>query len=232
MIEPKIRYVSFASDGSRGTKNMLADQKKQIEKLKTFSLIRADQYYAYNSAGLHGTPFYTAHRAVLDQPRGAGYWLWKPFLILQAMNSMDFLDCVLYLDADIDIKVNPRTFINQADRCSVAAFEIQYLNYQYTKRDALILMDADKEPFLSMTQVWAGVLAIRNDTAGRTFVTDWLACCMNRDILMDTPSVLAPEHDGFIAHRHDQSVLSILMKKYNFLPVRNDWSAGFMHPTG
>lgn len=232
MIDPKIRYVSFASDGRNGTRDMRDLQKKQVEKLKKFGFIRADQFYAYQSNVLGGTPFYQAYKSILDMPKGAGYWLWKPFFILQALNSLDTFDYVLYLDVDIDVTRTPRDFINNADKYAVAACEIQYPNYAYTKRDTLITLDVDREPFLSMTQVMGGALAIRNDSIGRMFVTDWLTCCLNPDLLLDTPSKLGPEHDGFKAHRCDQSILTILMRKYNFIPVRNEFAATFAHPTG
>ena len=32
--------------------------------------------------------FYETHKEILDMPKGVGYWLWKPYIILDAMNRI------------------------------------------------------------------------------------------------------------------------------------------------
>jgi hypothetical protein len=35
------------------------------------------------------TEFYQEHKQILDRNKGGGYWLWKPFIILEALRCSD-----------------------------------------------------------------------------------------------------------------------------------------------
>ena len=43
--------------------------------------------------------FYEKNKFILDQPRGAGYWLWKPLIIKDALSNVDEGDYVFYVDS-------------------------------------------------------------------------------------------------------------------------------------
>ncbi|MEO1909013.1 MAG: hypothetical protein ABGX10_01060, partial [Paracoccus sp. (in: a-proteobacteria)] len=50
-------------------------------------------------ADLKKTPFWDENRFILEQERGAGYWLWKPWIILQKLREVGPDDIVIYNDA-------------------------------------------------------------------------------------------------------------------------------------
>src|SRR5271168_4553163 len=52
---------------------------------------------------LHEARFYAEHKTVLDMRRGAGYWLWKPLMIVQTFAEMQDGDCLIYSDSGIEI---------------------------------------------------------------------------------------------------------------------------------
>ena len=39
------------------------------------------------------------YKSIFEQKRGAGYWLWKPYIILETLNQVPENDFVLYVDA-------------------------------------------------------------------------------------------------------------------------------------
>ena len=47
------------------------------------------------------TPFYKEHRATLDEPRGGGFWLWKAYIILHALEQAAPGDAVVYVDSGV-----------------------------------------------------------------------------------------------------------------------------------
>jgi hypothetical protein len=48
------------------------------------------------------------------------------------------------------------------------------------------------------------------------FAGTWLESCLDRRVLTDDPNTCGlPNLPGFVDHRHDQSVLSILAKREN-----------------
>lgn len=46
-----------------------------------------DKVVAWNEKQLRKTSFYKENRSVLNQKQGAGYWLWRPYVILNELKS-------------------------------------------------------------------------------------------------------------------------------------------------
>ncbi|MGP9803368.1 hypothetical protein [Paracoccus sp. NSM] len=172
-------------------------------------------------AALRQTPFWEENRFILEQPRGAGYWLWKPWIILQKLRECGPDDIVIYNDAGRYEKgafrqfpafphaavelcaMTPNRFIHGF----IGAWQVQG---DYTKRDAFILMGADTDEMRRAAQVCAGPLLFMPSDASFAFLEKWVEFCRDPRVLTDQPDELAPTHPQFLDHRHDQSVGSIL----------------------
>ena len=209
--------------------------------------------------------FLEENRSILSQPIGAGYWLWKPHLILKTLKALPDGAVVVYLDAGNFFREGSgdQRKWKEGDLCSVlqgpgvvlcgdssapddllnASSSILHnftkevlrdtdvaapllkccVESDWTKRDALLLLDGDKEPILSTPQLAAYFLIFRNSPVSRLFVQDWLHACRDPRILTDIPNVLGQEdYPTFVKHVHDQSVLSVLFKKAGFVPFDLD----------
>ena len=82
---------------------------------------------------------------------------------------------------------------------------------QWTKRDALLLLDADRPSITRRPLVQATWSLWRKTPAAIDFVGRWLAACTEPRILTDIPNTLGqPNYPDFQDHRHDQSILSLL----------------------
>ena len=57
-----------------------------------------DKGFAITRDDLEKTSFYTQNKHILDQPRGAGYWLWKPYLIYEMLQDMEPNDILMHMD--------------------------------------------------------------------------------------------------------------------------------------
>src|ERR1700743_2779924 len=62
---------------------------------------------AWDRRKLEETAFYLENKGILHCRRGDGYWLWKPYIILEALKSADPDDVVVYWDAG---RVKPNAF--------------------------------------------------------------------------------------------------------------------------
>ena len=61
---------------------------------------------------------------------------------------------------------------------------------------------------------WGGALVVKKTENSMKYIKEWLdMCCIYEDIT-DTPSKLQ-NYSGFYEHRHDQTLLSIILYKYN-----------------
>ncbi|MDN3017798.1 hypothetical protein PH210_16485 [Paenibacillus sp. BSR1-1] len=62
-----------------------------------------DQVFSYQEKDIIGTEFFKKNDEILNQPRGAGYWLWKPYIILDVLSKIKENDIVVYSDSGIEI---------------------------------------------------------------------------------------------------------------------------------
>ncbi len=167
---------------------------------------------------LESSIFYKENKAILDLPRGGGYWLWKPFFILRALANMNEGDLLLYMDCGDSL--------HEVDELRDAAFQIMqdkfiyltdgaFKNSDWTKRDTFVIMGCDKEAFYDAIQVEAGIILVKKTARTVEILTEWLSWCKNAAVVTDNENVCQmPNLDGFKDHRHDQSILTNLRVKW------------------
>jgi hypothetical protein len=164
---------------------------------------------------LEDEQFRAGHGAfVARNPRGFGYWLWKPYLLLRKLRSVRDGDIVFYCDAGCEI--NPlgakifAEYVSLLRQHELLLFRLPHLNEHWTKGDLL-----DRYPALSgQRQIMGTVFAVRASDATRAFAQAWydLCCADDYHYLDDTKSV-APNRPGFMEHRHDQCCLSAVVSR-------------------
>lgn len=179
----------------------------------------------WNLQILRATSFYSQHKTTLDLPRGAGYWLWKPFIILETLRQMNEGDCLVYSDAGMEIVDDLTPLLRIAsERCSPILFSGHGTCREWTKRDCFFFMNADEPQYHEAQMLDASFIVCAKTPETSAFVTEWLEFCQDQRILTDAPNTCGlPNLPGFVDHRHDQSVLSLLTK-------RNSWEL-FRHPS-
>lgn len=176
--------------------------------------------------------FKCKNKAILNAKKGAGYWLWKPYIILQKLQQINDGDILCYCDSMY-------TFINSVKNLNInwsqndifithnKPNEDKYIEKWFSKRDALILMDADVPLYYDTIQAWAGFLLIKKTENTIKYVTEWLKYAQDERIISDDKSILGNEYIEFRENRHDQTVLSLLAKKWNI--SFNDFPQEFMY---
>ena len=177
-----------------------------------------DFIFAYTDKDIISTEFYKENKEILSLKRGAGYWLWKPYLILESLKKMNDGDVLLYLDSTDTLLKGTKNFISRMilegnDKIISTSF---FTQKDYTKRDCFVFMNCDSPEYWDALQVEAGIIAFQKNTENIKFLEEWLEFCKNKYIVTDYPNSSGFENfDGFIDHRHDQSILTNLCTKYN-----------------
>jgi hypothetical protein len=171
--------------------------------------------------------FYHRNRQILDQPRGAGYWLWKPHLILKVMRQVMALeDVVFYCDSGCHFISSVAPIIElcrrQPEDKPIVLFTLpaEYKNRIYTKRDCFYYMGLDRVPYLDSTQILGTFLVCRKTPSAIAFLEEWLHYAQDPRILTEAPNECGLQnYPEFQSHRHDQSILSLLGRKHEILAV-------------
>ena len=168
--------------------------------------------------GPHDIPseFFKANENILGQPRGAGYWLWKPYVVMRALIEVPMGDTLCYCDSLYVFTGSIRTVTDDIFITCHKPNESTdgTIEHRLSKRDAIVLLDADKPEITETTQAWGGFMVIRKTPETMMFISKWFTYCQDARIITDAPSVFGPEHPEFVDNRHDQTVLSLLAKKH------------------
>lgn len=157
--------------------------------------------------------FRKANAAILDQPRGCGYWLWKPFIILEELKKMKDGEYLIYCDAGVEIVNNVNHIIDRMQG-DVWLFGNMFQHVHWCKADVMKALNC----FDSGSQVQASVIFIRNSKQAREFVNEWLTWCTVSGMIDDSPSK-CPNHPEFQEHRHDQAILTTLACREKLTPL-------------
>lgn len=183
------------------------------------------------------TNFYLKNKHILDQSRGCGYWLWKPYVIRHALKTkLKKEDILVYIDCG-DIFYNNVDGISFQEALSSSMdgkdnLFITYYNHNatWTKRDCFVLMNCDSDLYWNASQLEAGVSFWKNTEASIDLIDEWTKYCEDDRILTDKENECGlPNFSSFKDHRHDQSVLTNLAAKYR-LPVDTGYIRKYTFP--
>ena len=240
-FENKIILLAFATADLRKSINRLTRQatvSNFYEKIKIF-----------NSNEL---PYELSQKidvlSNLHKKRGYGYWMWKPYLIKKIFNEIEYGDIINYLDIGCHIvKENYSKFIEYSNfikKKDKWILPFQYhsnfdyknkkiifptrLEKEYTKGDLLHYFEVyDNNSIIETPQFWAGCFFLKKTETSINFLNEWIEVFEKRFDLIDDTTSKTSNHKDFIENRHDQSVYSLLCKKYkleSFSAFECDWA--------
>ena len=92
---------------------------------------------------------------------------------------------------------------------------LPHLERKFTKRDAFILLGVDTPFYAETGQFNAAFQIYRKTTFTEYFLKEYLYYAQDKRIITDDSNEMGEEnYPEFKDHRHDQSILSLLIKKY------------------
>jgi hypothetical protein len=188
-----------------------------LEQAKTLGLF--DECILYTSEHLQAdVDFWGAHHEfVRANARGYGYWLWKPFLIKRTMETHQDGDVLLYLDCgcelDITRKRDLEACIEVVKADSLVGTYTGCTERDWNKMDLIEKLGMNSDAHLNTQQRQAGALLFLVCDETRRFVDEWYRLGCEYHNIDDTPSQLG-NFWCFREHRHDQSIYSLLTKKW------------------
>lgn len=183
-----------------------------------------DVFYAHNPDTI-AQDFKYINQDIFSQSRGAGYWLWKSYVIYKAMiqPSTKEGDIIVYSDAGIEFVNSVRHIIDRMDE-DIFFFTNGFPHVEWCKVDVLsaILPGHPDHQLTALDdfgvqpkQVQASVIFFRVNQQTKDFVKEWLLYCQMPGFIDDSPSKL-PNYPTFAEHRHDQAICTCLAIKHGY----------------
>ena len=218
----EFHFVTFSDKNYANQQNKLCLYAEELEQFKSVNKYSKEKH-------LLNSEFYKENKNILDQSRGCGYWLWKPYFILEKLNEIDYGEVVFYLDCADVFYPNLVPFLkNNNFESDVILVRGAHPNRDWTKRDCFVYMMCDEEKYWNHNQLEAGIGFYKKTPKTMKVVREWLEFCKNPNILTDVPNISnLPNFDNFQDHRHDQSVLTNIAVKHD-LRIENEMIRQFV----
>ena len=220
------RKVTFMSYGNHrfclAKKELLASIKKygEIDDVRIFEPWDID------------ADFKKKYKNILKYRRGDGYWLWKPYFVQKTLRTLKDNDILFFTDMGCHFisSINPliKLFDNMDQPLISFDEEIFLLEKHWTKKDCFIKLGCNDSRYTDTPQRLSGLHLWRKCDTTMRLANEWLHYATDKHMLTDSPSI-QPNYPQFVEHRHDQSIFSLLSKKYGFNTFRLISEAGNLH---
>ena len=151
--------------------------------------------------------------------RGLGYWIWKSYIISKVLNNIPEDDVILYVDSGCELNKNGLANLEQYYKECLETeglfFTLDLPEIQWTKMDTYRRVMVENDEYMMTRQIIATSFFMKNTPLMRSVVKKWKDICVeeNGHYLDDSPSKL-PNDPIFRENRHDQSILSLLVKNF------------------
>ncbi len=176
--------------------------------------------------------FYEKNKRILDIKRGAGLWLWKPYFIYKTLKEINDGEYLFYCDSGAFFVRSIRPVIKTMNQ-DIWVAELPLIEHQWTKSSCFTKMGMEDEKYKSSNQIQASFLCVRKSAYSVSFIKKWLELCCDYDLISpeENSTWIDEKNPEFIAHREDQSILSLLCKKEGIKPHKDPTQFG-RYPEG
>ena len=190
---------------------------------KTFNIF--DEIIGFTDKDLMAdTEFWEKHKDFFEKyPKGYGYWLWKPYIQHKLLQRLDEGDIVVYADAGCELRPKRISrmreyfdMINNSDK-GIVGITLGFDERHWTKMDVFQQLEC-RQFIEDKYQIIATAFVYKKCANTVAIMEEWYRHSCNYHLITDHESVL-PNAQGFIEHRHDQSLFSLLMKKHGFIQI-------------
>ena len=164
----------------------------------------------------------------MDGTRGFGYWLWRSYILMHELQSLNEGETLLFLDAGCQVNASPvskirfQQYLLEVRSAGNLIMEIDAPLSQWCKQD-LVLQFVTPEQARAMNLVEPGVFFLARNTSNAKLLDEWITWSRARDYhyLDDSPSITANAAD-FQEHRHDQAILTCLGTRHDLHTIAQE----------
>ena len=213
-----------------GSNAFVHSAKRIIEEAKSLNIFDKTQRYDFKDLPLsiQSSPLF------LDKKKG-GFWLWKAYVIYDSLSKLNDGDILVYSDSGSELK-NPDGWKAELEILNLKdAIFYQYSenrNYAFSKFNPAFndspklkywmkknLRETfqpifDNEAWLEKNKLMAGFIIVKKTPDTMMLIKQWLDVMILRPDLVADPLLFEKQSSEFSSHRHDQSILSIIVRYY------------------
>lgn len=218
--------------------NYADDKYKKTQKFNSWTgkhIAKFDKIYSFGPQDIE-PEYQKIHQDILSFPRGNGLWLWKAYFIDKVLNLCNEGDYIFYIDSGSFFLRNADILVNSfRDNEKIWVSDNPTLESCFTKPECFVKMESNSDEIKYTNQIQGGYLIVVCCDESKKFIQKWLKHCEDFSLISpagnNSLELQSNVGNGFVAHREDQSILSILCKKEGIKPHRDPSQRGFFPET-
>jgi hypothetical protein len=212
-IKSTKHFITFAG----GEQNYYDATKRLQTQAQNINLFDTTKIYTDQDLK-NDSEFWPRHSEfITTHSRGYGYWVWKSYIIKKTMETLQDGDVLLYLDCGCEIGHHQYDALKKnLEEGAKEDYILRSLHGDentHTKMDLFIKMGMLEDKYVYDYQYQSGAFIIYVCDKTREFINEWYDLSCDYSNIDDSPSI-HPNLPCFVEHRHDQSIFSLLTKKY------------------
>lgn len=215
---PRIHYVTFGAPTPQ-YHHRVHEQTEAARQLGIFTNI-----FGFTEYDLKQWPeFWAEHGDFIERnPRGYGYWIWKPYIIKKILEDPMTRDGDILLYSDVGCHFTRPIYqmlpwyihiMNFSRHYGVLCFNTFIPEKDFTKMDAFnYFPQYEIEHPRNIYQIHTTYHFWKKNADSLSFVNEWYDIMRRNYHLIDDSPSIAPNFPSFIENRHDQTIFSLLAK--------------------
>jgi len=220
-----INFITYGSSGFSRAKKRLCGE--------AIATGWFDSITRYGSNDLDND-FKDKFKNILQQNRGGGYWIWKPYIIKKHLDKMNDNDILIYLDAGCSINANGKNrfneyieMLNKSDTGCIS-FEIPYLENEWTTKEIFQYFNIEENSIIATSgQIMATIQIIKKNSNSIKLINLWIQTLHDNALLFTDHYNAIQDHSYFKDNRHDQSIFSVIRKMHCPILLKDETSFEF-----
>jgi hypothetical protein len=221
-MNQKVHFITFGGP----TQNYHRAVNRICNEAKIFNMF--DSIVGKTDADLKSdTDFWNKHGKFIESnKRGYGYWLWKSYIVLNHLKTINEGEILLYCDSGCTFNIHGitrmREYISMLNNSNldVVSFQTEHIEHKLTKNDVFVKLNTPEHDKLTGMYIATSFLLKKSEKTIR-MIEEWYNLASQYNLINDTPSI-TPNHTTFVEHRHDQSILSLIFKKYGTITLTDE----------
>ena len=165
---------------------------------------------------------------ILEQPRIAGYGIWRPYIIKKKLDEINDNDILIYLDAGCSI--NPQgkdrfneyiEMLNNNDE-GIISFKMPHIEKKFTIKEIFNYFNIDINGEIANSgQILDGILIMKKNKNLININNIWY------NVIYDNPLLFTDHYNNnqesyFRNNRHEQSIFSVIRKMYKSILLEDE----------
>ncbi|MCX2477767.1 hypothetical protein OQY15_01620 [Pedobacter sp. MC2016-15] len=214
----KKHIITYGDDAYRKQREFLAQTALSSQFFDNIRIFTPDDI---------GHEFIEQVEETIKMPKGGGYWLWKPYIIKQTLDSIDEDDILVYCDAGCMVNDSGRKRFEEylemlrLSTTGTVDFELPLEEFRFTKKEIFDYFDTPAES-INSNQLMATVVLLRKCAHSVMLVNEWYETACDNPFLFTDEIIVNTQHPDYQANRYDQSVFSIIRKQNGCNPIADE----------